>query len=101
MDILISDSRLRSLLTSAIEVFNRETDGVFTGKFMLHQSYGKKRTVLCIENTYPFQTARRKPSEVSHGNMAAFMRAMESLTSFDVKFLGGYHSHPAPYHLVT
>lgn len=98
-DVWIRDSRMRSLLTSAIEVFNRETDGVFTAKFALREKYGKKKTFIYVENVYPFQTSERKPSEVTHGNMAAFMRVMESLTSFDIGFLGGYHSHPEPYRL--
>lgn len=43
MDVWIRESRLRSLLTSAIEVYNRETDGVFSGKFVLRKIRGKKR----------------------------------------------------------
>lgn len=97
--IWIMDSRLKPLLTSAIEVYNRETDGVFSGKFVLREIMGRKRTVLYVENAYPFQTAERKPSEVYHGNIAAFERVMQSLTSADIEFVGGYHSHPAPYKL--
>lgn len=99
MDIWIRGPRVRSLLTSAIEVYNRETDGVFSGKYVLRKIRGKKRTVLYVENAYTFQTAERKPSEVYHGNIAAFRRVMQSLASADIEFLGGYHSHPAPYKL--
>jgi len=97
MDVWIRPSRVRSLLTSAIEVYNRETDGLFSGSFVLRKIRGRKRTVLYVDSTYSFQTAERKPSEVFHGNIAAFRRATHSLTSADIEFLGGYHSHPFPY----
>ena len=97
MDVWIRESRARSLLTSAIEVYNRETDGVFSGKFVLRKIRGKKRQVLYVEHAYPVQTAERKPSQVSHANLAAFTRIMHSLTTADIEFLGGYHSHPHPY----
>lgn len=97
MDVWLWPTRLRALLTSAIEVYNRETDGVFAGLCVMRKIYGKKRKVLLVDNVYPFQTSERKPSEVSHGNIAAFTRVMNFLTSSDVEFLGGYHSHPYPY----
>jgi len=97
MDVWIRESRLRSLLTSAIEVYNRETDGIFSGKSVLREIRGRKREVLYVENAYPFQTAKRKPSQVSHGNIAAFKRVMNSLTTAKIEFMGGYHSHPFPY----
>ena len=97
MDIWIRESRARSLLTSAIEVNNRETDGIFFGKFVLREIRGKRRKVLYVENAYPLQTAERKPSQVYHGNMSAFERVMNSLTTAGIEFIGGYHSHPHPY----
>lgn len=97
MDIWIRESRARSLLTSAIEVYNRETDGVFSGKFVRRDIHGKSRKVLYVENAYPLQTAERKPSQVYHGNMSAFERVMNSLTTAGIEFIGGYHSHPHPY----
>jgi len=97
MDVWIRESRLRSLLTSAIEVYNRETDGIFSGKYVLREIRGKKRQVLYVENAYPLQTAERKPSQVSHGNILAFKRVMNSLITAKIDFLGGYHSHPHPY----
>jgi len=97
MDVWIRESRLRSLLTSAIEVYNRETDGLFSGKFVLREIRGRRKKVLYVENAYPLQTAERKPSQVSHGNLAAFRRVMHSLTTARIGFMGGYHSHPFPY----
>lgn len=97
MDIWIRSSRARSLLTSAIEVFNRETDGVFTAKPVLRKIRGKKKTVLYVENAYPLQTDTRMPSQVYHGNMSAFRRVAYSLISAKIDFFGGYHSHPQPY----
>jgi hypothetical protein len=97
MDVWIRESRARSLLTSAIEVYNRETDGVFSGKFVGREVRGKRRKVLYVENAYPLQTAERKPSQVYHGNMSAFKRVMNSLTAAGIEFIGGYHSHPHPY----
>ena len=97
MDVWIRSSRARSLLTSAIEVYNKETDGILTGKQVLREIRGRKKTVMYVENAYPFQTAKRKPSEVYHGNISAFKRVMNSLTSADIEFIGGYHSHPFPY----
>ncbi len=96
-DVWIKKSRARSLITSAIEVYNKETDGVFSGEFVLRKFRGRKKTVLYVHNTNSFQTAERKPSEVFHGNMSAFKRVLHSLTTSDIDFLGGYHSHPFPY----
>jgi hypothetical protein len=97
MDIWIRESRARSLLTSAIEVYNRETDGVFSGKFVRREIRGKRRQVLYVENAYPLQTAERKPSQVYHGNILAFKRVMNSLATAGIEYIGGYHSHPHPY----
>ena len=97
MDVWIRESRARSLLTSAIEVYNRETDGVFSGKYVLREIRGKRRQVLYVENAYPLQTAERKPSQVYHGNLSAFKRVMNSLTTAGIELIGGYHSHPFPY----
>ncbi|RLI98692.1 MAG: hypothetical protein DRO99_00030 [Candidatus Aenigmatarchaeota archaeon] len=97
MDVWIRESRARSLLTSAIEVYNRETDGVFLGKFVFRKIRGRRKRVLYVEDAHPFQTAERKPSQVYHGNVSAFKRVMNSLTSTDAEFIGGYHSHPFPY----
>ncbi len=87
----------RTLVTSAVEVYNRETNGVLIGR-LSHKKIGRYREpMMVITDAYPLQTETRKPTEVFHGNDAAFRRAMNSLKTLKVDIVGGYHSHTWPY----
>ncbi len=95
--VFIEEIRLISMITSAIEVYNRETNGCLIGKNTVKEVKGRKVKVVSIKGIYPFQTEKRTPSQVMHGNMSAFKRTINSLKSMESEIVGGYHSHPYPY----
>ncbi len=99
-DIFIESLSFKELVTSAIEVYNRETNGVLLGRRTFKEIKGEKKKVISIKNVYPFQMERRTPSEVTHGNIAAFKRVLRTIDSFDAEIVGGYHSHTPPYDVV-
>lgn len=88
---------LRMLVTSAIEVYNRETNGIIIGRKTQRKVGKTMEPVIAITEAYTLQTDERRPSEVFHGNEAAFKRVLRSLKSLDVDMVGGYHSHTWPY----
>lgn len=94
--VFLEDQCLRSLITSAMEVYNRETNGLLIGRNTKKKISRSMRKVMSIRDVYPYQTDIRKPSEVSHGNMAAFRRVISSISSMQTKIAGGYHSHCWP-----
>jgi proteasome lid subunit RPN8/RPN11 len=96
-DIFIENRAFKTLVTSAIEVYNRETSGVILGKNIAKEIKYERSKVLSIKEVYPFQTEKRKPSEVVHGNVEAFKRVLRTIDSFEAEIVGGYHSHPYPY----
>lgn len=96
-DIFIEHRPFKTLITSAIEVYNRETSGVLLGKNTAKEIKYERKKVLAVKEVYPFQTEKRKPSEVIHGNVEAFKRVLRTINSFEAEIVGGYHSHPHPY----
>jgi len=96
-NVYLEAGSFRSMVMSAIEVYNRETNGCLIGRNAVRNIYGKNVHVFSIKNVYPFLTDRRKPSQVVHGNVAAFRRVLDSLSSFKAGSIAGYHSHPYPY----
>lgn len=99
-DIFIESHPFKELITSAIEVYNRETNGVLLGRKTFKEIKEEKKKVVTIKNVYPFQMERRTPSQVTHGNIAAFKRVLRTIDSFDAEIVGGYHSHTPPYYVV-
>ncbi|HDD72460.1 MAG TPA: hypothetical protein ENG00_00035 [Candidatus Aenigmarchaeota archaeon] len=95
--VFIDSQCLRSLVTSALEVYNRETNGALIGKLSVRKIRGKRRRVMSIKDIYVYQTDIRKPSEVYHGNISAYKRVLNSLRSMKMNIVGGYHSHAFPY----
>jgi len=96
-DVFIEKRSFKTMIASAIEVYNRETNGTLLGRNATRKIDGVKKRVLSIKDVYPIQTAKRKPSEVSHGNIAAFKRFLRAMESLKTEIVGGYHSHPHPY----
>jgi proteasome lid subunit RPN8/RPN11 len=96
-NVFLKSHVFRMLVTSAIEVYNRETNGVLIGRPSVRKIDGDREPLMIITDAYPLQTERRKPSEVFHGNEAAFKRAISSLKTLKVDIVGGYHSHTWPY----
>jgi len=99
-DVFIERRSFRTLITSAIEVYNRETNGALMGRSAVREIHGKRTGVVSIKEAYPFQTEKRTPSEVVHGNKAAFKRVLRAVESLKTEIIGGYHSHPYPYGFV-
>lgn len=95
--VFIGHRSLKTLIASAIEVYNRETNGALIGKNTTRKLEGKRRKVISVMDVYPFQTEKRTPSEVIHGNKSAFRRVMRSMKGMKFDIIGGYHSHPYPY----
>lgn len=84
-----------SLVASAVEAYNRETNG-----FVLGSNGGTGRGIqgngnAILQAAYPLQTEERKPNSVTHGNQQAFERARRTVRNLYVglDLLGGYHSH--------
>ncbi len=92
-DICINPKTLKTLATSAIEVYKRETNGFIAGRPTLMKIRGKEKPVISLHTVYPLQTADRKPSQVVNGNDLAHRRALSSLSAMNFPLLGGFHSH--------
>jgi proteasome lid subunit RPN8/RPN11 len=99
-DVFIERRTFRTLIASAIEVYNRETNGALLGRNAVREISGIKTNVVSVKEVYPFQTDKRTPSEVIHGNKAAFKRVLRAFESLNTEIIGGYHSHPYPYGFV-
>lgn len=94
-DIVIGRSCFLGLVTSAVEAYNRETNGFLVGNRGTHRVRQRPRDVTVLRAAYPLQTEDRKPNWVSHGNEKAFKRARGAIENVDVGYaiLGGFHSH--------
>jgi proteasome lid subunit RPN8/RPN11 len=94
-DIILQPGCFLGVVASAIEAYNRETNGFLMGN---PKTRGRARRVSVLEAAYPIQTETRMPSWVSHGNLSAFDRARSTVNQLDVglELVGGYHSHPGP-----
>ena len=93
--IVIERSCFLGLVTSAVEAYNRETNGFLVGNRATRLVRQKPREVTVLRAAYPLQTEDRKPNWVSHGNEKAFKRARGAIENADVGYvvLGGFHSH--------
>ena len=92
-DIYIESKTLKTLATSAIEVYNRETNGFIAGRPTIMKINGKEKPIISLNTVYPLQTAERKPSQVVNGNDLAHNRAVSSLSAMNIPLIGGFHSH--------
>ncbi len=81
-------------------MYNRETNGALLGRNATREINGERTEVVSVKEVYPFQTDKRTPSEVIHGNKAAFKRVLRTFESLGTEIIGGYHSHPYPYGFV-
>src|SRR2546427_7674738 len=94
-DIVIERSAFVGLVASAVEAYNRETNGFLVGNRRTRLVRQRPREVTVLRAAYPLQTEDRKPNWVSHGNEKAFKRARGAIENLDVGYagLGGFHSH--------
>jgi len=86
--ILINHNCLDMIIASAVEVCPKETNGLLIGRPI----NGDIR----VRMAYPFQTDRRMPGSVEHGNISALKRLLSTLDTMNRQIMGGYHSHPYP-----
>lgn len=96
-DVFIEEDSFKTLVASAIEVYSRETNGVLLGGNSTREIDGVKKKVISIKDVYPIQTAKRKRTEVYHGNIAAIERFLRATSSLRTDIIGGFHSHPHPF----
>lgn len=85
--VIVEPGCFLSLAASAIEAYDRETNGFLVG------NGGRRRAVLSA--AYPIQTEERRRNWVAHGNLRAFDRAQRTVRQMYVGLhvLGGFHSH--------
>src|SRR2546426_10539029 len=94
-NIVVERSAFVGLVTSAVEAYNRETNGFLVGNRGTRIMRQRPREVTVLRAAYPLQTEDRKPNWVSHGNEKAAKRARGAIENLDVgdAVLGGFHSH--------
>lgn len=94
-DVVIDPSCFIGLVTSAIEAYNRETNGLLIGANRPRKIRRRPREVAVLKAAYPIQTAVRRVNWVANGNGRAFERARKSVENAygGLDLIGGYHSH--------
>lgn len=86
---IIEEQALVSLLTAALEVYNKETFGLLVGSL----KEGRYKSQLIIKNALTYQNATRKKGEVSiWPSRDARIRYVINYLS-GCKILGEFHSH--------
>jgi len=92
--VMIDPECFFSMVFSSIEVYNRETIGFLMGNIRRRIIYKKMENMVACEMAYPLQTAARKPTSVTKGNIRAFERTRALIPSLGLLLVGEYHSHP-------
>ncbi len=93
-DVVVDPGCFLGLCASAIEAYNRETNGFLLGGAAMRRVQ-RRRKVAVLKAAYPIQTEERRPSSVAHGNLKAFDRARRTVNHLYVglDLVGGFHSH--------
>ena len=94
-NVVIDPACFVGLVTSAIEAYNRETNGFLIGAERARKLRRGPQDVAVLKAAYPLQTADRKVNWVANGNVRAFERAHRAVANANggLDLLGGYHSH--------
>lgn len=94
-DVVIDPPCFIGLVTSAVEAYNRETNGFLIGADRPRKIRRRPKEVAVLKAAYPIQTADRKVNWVANGNGRAFERARKSVENAyaGLDLIGGYHSH--------
>jgi len=92
-DVVVDPGCFLGLCASAIEAYDRETNGFLMGGE--RRRGRRRRPVAVLKAAYPIQTEERRRNSVAHGNLKAFDRARRTVNHLWVGLdhLGGYHSH--------
>ena len=92
-DVWVNRWVLKLLISSAVEVYPRETMGLLWGVKEYKKLSRKRKRVLSVKAVYPIQTARRTLTSVDWGNKSAKVRLLNTLRSIRVGIIGEFHSH--------
>src|SRR2546422_1213303 len=95
-NIVVERSAFVGLVTSAVEAYNRETNGFVVGNRGPRRMKQRPREVTVLRAAYPLETEDRKRNWVSHGNGRPSKRGRGAIETLDVggyAVLGGFHSH--------
>jgi len=94
-NVVIDPACFVGLVTSAVEAYNRETNGFLIGAERARKLRRAQTDVAVLKAAYPIQTADRKVNWVGNGNGRAFDRARTAVANCHggLDLLGGYHSH--------
>ncbi len=92
-DVWVNRWVLKLLVSSAVEVYPRETMGLLWGVKEYKKLSRKRKRVLSVKAVYPIQTARRTLTSVDWGNKSAKIRLLNTLRSIRVGIIGEFHSH--------
>src|SRR3989442_9038167 len=93
-NVVIDPACFVGLITSAVEAYNRETNGFLIGAERARKIRRTSKEVAVLKAAYPIQTADRKVNWVANGNGRAFDRARHAVanTHGGLDLLGGHHS---------
>src|SRR2546430_12820941 len=96
-DILIERGCFVGLVASAVEAYNRETNGFLVGNRRTRLVRQRPRKGTVLRAAYPLQTEDRKAHCVSHGYAKAFKRAGAAVENLDAGYsaLGCLHTQTA------
>ena len=91
-NVVIDPACFVGLITSAVEAYNRETNGFLIGAERARKIRRTSKEVAVLKAAYPIQTADRKVNWVANGNGRAFDRARHAVANAHggVDLLGGY-----------
>src|SRR2546425_2483328 len=94
-NVVIDPACFVGLITSAVEAYNRETNGFLIGAERARKIRRTSKEVAVLKAAYPIQTADRKVNWVANGNGRAFDRARHAVANAHggVDLLGGDPSH--------
>src|SRR3989454_6397877 len=97
-NVVIDPACFVGLITSAVEAYNRETNGFLIGAERARKIRRTSKEVAVLKAAYPIQTADRKVNWVANGNGRAFDRARHAVANAHggVDLLVGDPSHTGP-----
>jgi len=97
--VLIEPDCVAALVSSVLEVYNKETSGYLMSRpnMTVKRIDRKDVKLVSLSYAYPFQTDKRTPTYVFHKNRTASIRVVDSLYAMGVDLIGGFHSHIYPH----
>src|SRR3989442_14338855 len=87
-NIVVERSAFVGLVTSAVEAYNRETNGFLVGNRGTRLMKQRPREVTVLRAAYPLQTEDRKLNWVGNGNGKALKRARGAFKNLNRGYAG-------------